>query len=337
MAQKGLFDQQEREAKLEKQSQTLIELKSLIPWEQLAQPIAARRQPSAKGGRPFYPAVLVLKILVLQQLYNLSDEQTEYQINDRLSFMRFLDLDLSQPVPDAKTIWSWRESLSKAGIFDQLFDHLNAHITSAGYRATTGQIVDASLIRAPIQRNTRNENNAIKEGKTPEDWREKPHKFSQKDTDARWTKKHGKGHYGYKNHLNIDSKHGFIRRSHSTPANVADNTCFDTILDTDNNGQYVYADSAYRNQEIKDTLAFWRYKNRINHRAYANKPLSAAKHASNHRWSKIRSKVEHVFAGISQQGGKFIRVIGLRRANSKIQMMNVVYNLRRLAFHERIA
>ena len=142
--------------------------------------------------------MLMFKVIVLQQLYNLSDDQIEYQIRDRFSFMRFLDLGVEDPVPDAKTVWLYREKLSKAGKVKTLFDRFDAYLRDNGYLAMGGQIVDASIVPVPRQRNTRAENERIKAGEAPGDWDGKPRKKRQKDVDARWTRKHGKSHYGYK-------------------------------------------------------------------------------------------------------------------------------------------
>ncbi|MDX0140831.1 hypothetical protein GOC46_29010 [Sinorhizobium meliloti] len=153
---------------------------------------ALKRSDGSKGGRRPFPAVLMLKILVLQALYNLSDDQAEFVIQDRLSFMRFLGLGLSDKVPDAKTIWLFRESLVRAGAIDSLFARFDKHLSRSGYLAKGGQIVDATIIQAPKQHNSQDEIEAIKAGEIPEDWKDKPAKLAQKDRDARWTVKYSK-------------------------------------------------------------------------------------------------------------------------------------------------
>ena len=128
----------------------------------------------------------MFKVLVLQALYNLSDDQAEFQIQDRLSFMRFVGLGLADKVPDAKTIWLFREHLVEAGAIQNLFARFDKHLAKAGYLAMGGQIVDATIIAAPKQRNTEDEKAAIKAGEVPEAWKDKPAKLRQKDRDARW-------------------------------------------------------------------------------------------------------------------------------------------------------
>ena len=119
----------------------------------------------------------MFKILVLQALYSLSDEATEFQIKDRLSFQRFLGLGLEGTVPDATTVWLFRERLVKAKAIDRLFARFDAALTDRGYLAMGGQIIDATVVPAPKQRNTEAEKTAIKEGKIPEHWKAKPAKL----------------------------------------------------------------------------------------------------------------------------------------------------------------
>jgi len=147
---------------------------------------------------------------VLQAPYNLADDQAEYQLRDRLSFMRFLGLELEDTVPDAKTLWLYREALGKAGAVEELFDLFDGFLKDKGYLAMGGQIIDATIVSAPKQHNSGEENETIKEGETPEDWKSKPAKNRQKDKDARWTKKHERSYFGYKNHIGVG--HKFVRR-----------------------------------------------------------------------------------------------------------------------------
>ena len=142
-----------------------------------------------RGGRPPFDPVMMFKVLVIQTTNNLSDERTEFLINDRLSFMRFLGLGLDDRVPDARTIWLFREKLTKAEAIKGLFERFEAALRASGYIAMSGQIVDASLVAAPKQRNTDEERRTIKDGRVPEDWKSRPAKLRHKDRDARWTVK----------------------------------------------------------------------------------------------------------------------------------------------------
>ncbi|MGI3212543.1 IS5 family transposase, partial [Roseovarius tibetensis] len=212
MAQMGFFDLSDRYASLDAKRDPLVEIDAIVLWEEF-RPALERvwRKPEgerkSRAGRKPMDAVLMFKTLVLSALYNLSDDQIEYQVRDRLSFMRFLGLGLEDRVPDAKTVWLYREGLAQAGLVEELFRQFDGYLDRQGYIARGGQILDASIVAVPKNHNTRDENKTIKSGEVPEDWTDKPAKRSQKDVDARWTKKHGKSHYGYKNHVNVDRKH----------------------------------------------------------------------------------------------------------------------------------
>ena len=132
----------------------------------------------------------MFKVLVLQTLYTLSDDQTEYQLKDRLSFMRFVGLALHDPVPDAKTIWLYREQLARAGAAERLFARFDALLRAKGWLAMGGQIVDATVIEARRPRLTQAEKETIKGGGTPAEW--KPARRAQIDRDGRWTIKRGR-------------------------------------------------------------------------------------------------------------------------------------------------
>jgi IS5 family transposase len=249
MMQTGLLDWQIRFRQLDAGGDPLPKLKKLVDWERFRPELEAVRDKEHKSnaGRKPFDVVLMFKVLVLQSLYNLSDEKIEFQIRDRISFMRFLDLSLGDAVPDEKTIWLFREQLTEAGLIKRLFEEFDAFLGEKGFSARKGQIIDASIVEAPRQRNSREENRQIKEGQTPQDWSE--HKKRQKDTDARWTKKNGQNHYGYKNHINVDVKHKLIRDYEVTPASVHDSQVFEELLDEDNSSRDVWADSAYRSEE----------------------------------------------------------------------------------------
>jgi IS5 family transposase len=343
VGQPGFFDLDKRLEAISAKGDPLEALKTLIPFEGFRAEIEAvvRLAPEERksnAGRKPFDAVMMFKVLVLQTLYNLADEQVEYQIRDRLSFMRFLGLGLEDVVPDATTVWLFREALAKAGLVKTLFDRFHRHLDAKGYIARGGQIIDATIVNAPKQRNSSEENEAIKAGKTPEGWEQKPAKNAQKDKDARWTKKHGKSYYGYKNHIGVDRKHKLIRRFAETDASVHDSQKLDEILDKSNTGSEVWADSAYRSAEIEAELKAKGYKSRVHRRSARNRPISQRQQAANTTRSRVRARVEHVFADQQNaMGGKIVRTIGIARARVKIGMMNLVYNMRRLVQLERMA
>ena len=202
MGQLGFFDAERRLAALSEKGDPLETIGGLVPWESFRADIEAvvltpEEAKKSKAGRKPLDALVLFRMLVLQALYNLSDEQIEYQVRDRLSFTRFLGLGFEDGIPDGTTLWLFREKLAQAGLIDKLFDQFDRQLNAKGYIARGGQMVDASIVPAPKPRNTREENEVLKRGETPPAWEEKPAKNRQKDKDARWTKKHGKSFFGY--------------------------------------------------------------------------------------------------------------------------------------------
>ncbi len=287
------------------------------------------KERKSKAGRPSYDVVMMFKILVLQRLFNLSDDQTEYQITDRMSFQRFIGLSLGERVPDAKTIWLFKDTITQKEIIEPLFNQFTAQLESQGIITHTGTIVDATFVDAPRQRNTREENNQIKNGETPKEWEENTHKLAQKDTDARWTKKNDETHYGYKNHVKVDADSKIITDYATTSANIHDSNEFSEFLGEDD--KVIYADSAYVGKEIPKHV-----ENRICEKGYRGKPLTDEQKESNRRKSKIRCRIEHVFGFITvSMHGLTVRSIGIKRAEFNIGLTNLVYNFCRYTILKR--
>jgi transposase, IS5 family len=278
--------------------------------------------------------VLMFKILVLQTMYGLSDEQTQFQILDRLTFKRFLGLGAEGCIPDQKTIWLFRENLTQSGTVKKLFDMFQRQLNEAGYNAQKGQIIDASMVEVPRQRNTRDENEEIKNGGTPEEWDQHPAKLRQKDVDARWTKKNDENFFGYKNHVTVDAKHKLIREYVTTSAEVHDSQVLEKILDPENTNADVYADSAYSSDKIENRLYYLWYRSRICRKGSRKGPLTEIQQEANRKKSRVRARVEHVFAQIEAMYGGIIRCIGRLRAATKIGLLNLVYNMKRFAYLE---
>ena len=178
----------------------------------------------------------------------------------------------------------------------------------------------------------------IKAGETPECWQDKPAKRRQKDVEARWTKKHGRSHYGYKNHVNVDRRHKLVRRYQVSDAATHDSKVLDDILDGDNTALGVWADSAYRSAEIEAALKKKGLRSRIHRKARRNKPLSEREKQGNKTRSSVRVRVEHVFGAQSNDmGGTLLRSVGLARAKARIGLKNLAYNMRRLVQLDRLA
>lgn len=291
-------------------------------------------------------AVLKLKMLFLQAQHGLSLEKTEHLVRDRLSWMRFCGLSLADPVPDANTLWDFREALIRAGALDKLFARLDQAITEAGYLPMSGQIVDATLVAAPRQRTTHPEKEAIKAGRPASRiWPDQPARAAQKDTEARWTIRTRKGKakpdgssqadiaipvFGYKSHISIDRRFGFIRRQKVTDAAAHDGARLrEGLIDPGNTASAVWADSAYRSQANETFLEKRGKLSQIHRRKPKGKPMPRRTARANARKSKVRARVEHVFAQQKARMNLVIRSIGIKRAEAAIIMANLAYNLGR--------
>ena len=330
MKQHGFFDLQHRLDKIDRNGDPLKKLSRVIDWESFCPELEALRRKDRKSnaGRKPFDVVMMFKILILQSLYNLSDDALEMQILDRLSFMRFLGINLGDTVPDATTIWKFREMLVSGGIVKDLFKKFDVHLRANGFQAMKGQIIDASIVSVPKQRNSREENRQIKEGRPPRKWHH--NKQRQKDTDARWTSKNGKNYFGYKNHVNVDTKHKFVRDYDVTDASVHASNVFEVLLDDTNTSRDVWADSAYRSEEKVEHLKERGYREHLQRKGCRNKKLTAREKQGNRTRSKIRSRVEHVFGVQAQKAGNLIlRTIGIARARAKIGLRNLAYNMDR--------
>jgi IS5 family transposase len=245
-----------------------------------------------------------------------------------LSFQRFLGQGLNGNVPDEKTIWLFREVLTRRGMIEKLFDSFNAELEKQGLITNHGSIIDASFVEVPRQRNNRDVNATIKEGKTPEEWLDDPAKLRQKDTDARWTKKNDDTFYGYKDHVKVDTDSKLIKTYEVTDASVHDSQVVEQLLDESDAGTELHADSAYRSSEIEQTLNERRVISKVHEKAYRNQPLTETQIRSNRTKSRIRARVEHVFGYITNSmKGFHIRSIGILRARSIIGLINLAYNI----------
>ena len=342
MIQLGLFDLFSAYARLDKCIDPLIKLNKIIDWELFRAQLHGIRNNELVGCKGF-DVVMMFKILILQALYNMSDDATEYMLRDRLSFMRFLGLGMTDKVPDAKTIWKYREQLTEAGLIKPLFDKFGEYLSEKGFEAAGGQIVDATIISVPIQHNTKEETEQIKQGQTPEAWSNA--KEEQKDQDARWTKKGNKSYYGYKDHINADAKHKIIRDYEVTPASTHDSQVFEEIVSVpeqeiggENGGapeqtNEVYADSAYHSEQIRLYLASKGLEPKICSKGARNKELSDEEKKQNRERSKIRCRVEHVFGAMYQKAhDQVLRGIGIVRAMTKIGLRNLSYNMTRYCY-----
>ncbi len=326
--QYSFYDGNKKLAKISKMGDVLEKLNEIINWNIFIKCLdeAIPRTINPKGGRPPFKNLLMFKILIIKRLFNLSYDQTEYQINDRISFMRFLGMDFGDTVPDANTIWLYEEALSRNDSGRDLFDLFYWEIKKAGYITHEGSIVDASFIEAPKRKNTKKQREELKTGETPEEWNdpEHPQKLMQRDTDASWTKKGNEAHFGYKDSVKVDLDSKVIVDYEVTTASTSDVKAAEGIFD--GNDKVAYGDAAYPSLELPEGV-----ENQFSEKAQRNKPLTEEQKARNTEKAKKRCRVEHVFAGIVQMvGGTEIRCKNLTRATFNISMLNLLYNMRRV-------
>jgi IS5 family transposase len=330
----SMFDEVTRIEKLSQRGNRLEKLEKVIDFEIfrsiLEESMLNHNTKSNAGNRP-YDVVLMFKIILLKRLYGLSDDEAEYQILDRLSFREFLGLSSGDKVPDAKSIWLFQDKLVKKNLEEELFFMFNDHLKSLNLLVKEGKIVDASFVEVPRQRNKRDENECIKGGGGSNLWLDNPHKKSQKDIDARWTKKGDATFYGYKNHCKANSKSKLIETYKVTDASVHDSQVILDLISENDKKMKVYADSAYVGKEIKKSLKEKCVKPQIIERAHKNKPLSEGQKTGNCKRSKKRCRIEHIFGFITNSLDGFrIRSVGFQRAKGIIGLTNLLYNICRL-------
>jgi len=325
----GLFDYEFQLEKINQHKPPLQKLNKVIDWELFRKPIeeALYVEPKAPGGRPAYDKLMMFKIVILQKYYNLSDEQTEFQIKDRLSFLDFLGLQIGDDVPDEKTIWLFKEHLKEKRLSKKLFKLFSNLLVNNGIIAREGSMVDASFVDVPRQRNSREDNKTIKDGHIPESFNESKAKFSQKDTDARWMTKSGERHYGYKDHVNADAKTKLITEYSVSSAAPHDSTELMNIISEDD--KILYADSAYRSAKIEESLKEKNITSHVHEKGYRNNPLDIQQKLTNKMKSKIRVRVEHIFGYMTNSMNDALHMtsIGIKRIESNIGFLNLTYNL----------
>lgn len=289
------------------------------------------------AGRPQIDVVLMFKVIFLQRYYGLGDHQIQYQVIDRTSFRQFLGIHTVSEVPDEKTVWACRNKLSEDGTFDRLFDEFRSFLDDKGLSFNDGKIIDATFVEAPRQRNTREENRQIKAGQGKDLWNPedgdsekdkeyKKHKKSHKDVDARWVKKRGERHYGYKNHVKADKKTKLIETYHTTDASVHDSNVIKPLLEGSDRGQDLYLDAGYEAKE--DVVKENGMNPIICEKGHRNHPLTDEQKRNNRTKSKARCRIEHIFGFIEgAMNGSLVRSIGMVRAKAANALTNLVYNI----------
>lgn len=327
----GLFDYVNRLEVLLGKEDPLARLDAVVDWNlflPIIEAVRANAEPRGPGGRPAWPAMILFKFLLIQRFYSLSDEDAEFQLLDRLSFQRFVGLTLADKAPDQNTLRLFREQLVVAGAEQKLFDTFNTHLGSLGLFPKSGVMIDATFVEVPRQRNTREENESIKAGTTPTEWKNDPKLLAHKDLDARWTKKNDETYYGYKDHVKANVASKLIESAVITPASTHDSQALGALVKKGD--EVVFADSAYAGKPQAELLEKREVAGCIVPKPSRGQNLTDEEKETGRRVSGIRSRVEHVFALMSGTAGRiFQRYIGLARNAGAIVLTNLIYNLRR--------
>jgi IS5 family transposase len=311
----------------------LLQIEKHIDFKQLIEVVVPIWRPDCvkdPRGRKPWSVEIMFRVIMLKYLYNMSDEDTERQIYNNISFRCFVGLGLVDAVPDSRTIWLYNEVLVKNGAARKLFDAFKIQLRANGLLIEEGKIIDSTFTLVPIQRNTPEENEKIKNGEVPQEWKDKPRKLSQKDTDARWTKKGDNSFYGYKDHTKGGKRTKLIDDFTETDASVHDSQ--EVVNLVKENDISVHGDSAYAGASIAKYLDEINVENHIHERAYRGHPLTDEQKESNRKKSSIRVRVEHIFGFMTNSMGKagiFNRCIGMARNKFAIGMRNFLYNVNR--------
>ena len=259
----NLFEEEFTIEALSHMVNSLEQLAALVDFEMFRpalEDVLVKKDCKTRAGRPQIDVVLMFKVIFLQRYYGLGTYQIQYQIIDRTSFRQFLGIHTVAEVPDEKTVWACEDRLAEGGTFDRLFDEFRTFLDDKGLSFNEGKIIDAAFVEVPKQRNTREENRRIKagygkglwnpeEGDSEAEKRRKRHKKPHKDIDARWTKKRGENHYGYKNHVKADKKTKLIEKYHTTDASVHDSNVIETLIEGKDKGQDLFLDAGYESKD----------------------------------------------------------------------------------------
>jgi IS5 family transposase len=325
-------------------SEFFTQINKLINWNEVEVLI---KQYYHKGisvaGRPSYPGLLLFKMCLLQTWYGLSDYEVEDKVNDSLSFMQFVGLQLEDDVPDHSIISRFRTELTNKDAFEKIFEKINKELESKGLIVKTGAIVDAGITesaRKPKGKtiyeiaDDRKEDQRSEEDKKAETTQRQFIKVTRPgvDSEAAWLKKAGKLHYGYKKHLCTDDAEGMIRAVVTTPANESDMHHITDVVDKAGlkKGAKIKADKGYASTTNRQALKDRGFKDHIMHKAAKNKPLTQWQIKFNQIISKTRYKVERTAGSIKRWfNAATTRYIGLAKTHTQHLMEAMAYNLYR--------
>jgi transposase, IS5 family len=266
-----------------------------------------------QGGRPACRVGVLLRVMILQHLYGLSDPQAEEQLKDRLSFQKFVQLDAHEAVPDETTICRFRQRLIECGLHEQLLELLNAQLETRGYIVRRTTLVDATLVESSRKRP---DAQAAAEGRAP-------------DADASYTRKYNQSFYGYKAHISSDAEHQLIRAAVISTAKVQDAHVFERIAPPDT--KTIYGDKAYDTKANQAWLQQHGIQSGISKKGAHHIKLTERDRQSNRRKQRVRGHIERIFAHLKKwQHYRRVRYLGLARNQLELTLKAVAYNLKRL-------
>jgi transposase, IS5 family len=265
------------------------------------------------GGRPACRVGVLLRVMILQHLYGLSDPQAEVQLKDRLSFQKFVQLDAHEAVPDESTICRFRQRLIECGLHEHLLALLNTQLEARGYIVKRTTLVDATLVESSRKRP---DAQAARTGQAP-------------DADARYTRKYSQSYYGYKAHVSSDGEHQLVRTAVISSANANDADLLERVAPTD--ASRLYADKAYDTKANAAWLRQHGIESQIAKKGAHHIKLTEQDHADNRRKSRVRGGIERIFAHWKQwQHYRRVRYLGLAKNQLELTLKAVAYNLKRL-------
>ena len=333
---------QERRAKLA--DHFLYKIKECVDWDKLRETIRRGYKKNKNAtGNPAYDPIMLFKILLLEQWYQLSDYQAEERINDSFLFSSFIDLDLSAPAPDHSTICRFRNELSKLKLWDELLDTLNTQLTELGIlKIKEGALIDATIVNSPRKPHLPKvlEIADDREDERSEAQKQQESDYHQQlrytnpgiDHEARFVKKGKKSYYGYKHHVCTD-KRGLVIKLHTTPANRNDTKELPNLLESASLPERtrVFADKGYDSASNRSCLSERKLRDGIMRRKVKGKEFPKWEEVRNRAISKRRCFVEHTFGGIHLWfGGGVTRYVGVERTHTQGILEALAYNIKRM-------
>ena len=328
-------------AKTRRQATFLDGIAAIIDWRRVEKLLrrGLGRNNEITAGAKSYPAIQMFKILLLQQWYGLSDQDTESAMIDRISFIRFVGLSLEESVPDHTTICRFRNTLVEKKLLQPLLDEVNGQMEKQGKLVKKGVAVDASIISSAARpRKQVDVETVVCDREEVEPSPAEPPKVSvsySHDNDAAWTKKGKEFHYGYKAHTSVDVDTGLILAAHATPANHSDTNELETLVKESRLPvkSRVYADKGYTSANNRNLLKQYKCKDGIMNRAYRNRPLTERERHRNKLISKRRYIVERVFGTLKQHYDMArASYVGTAKVQGELLLSSLAYNLKRALY-----